>query len=118
MPDTVPIAAETVLEVVSPDGARRFVRVTSAVPDWRGSEPAITCNFSDRRISRKLRRDRVEANKITSRIGGSAAPLSERREGGSRELARRRHHHVRHRRFLRIIYRSAAPVGEDSFRTC
>ena len=28
MPDTVPNLAETVLEVISPDGVRRYVRVT------------------------------------------------------------------------------------------
>ncbi len=28
MPDTVPLTGEAVLEVVSPDGARRYARIT------------------------------------------------------------------------------------------
>src|SRR5260370_18408859 len=64
MPGTVPIAAETVLEVVSPDGARRFVRVTqSPFLIGRGSETGNHLQLSDRRISRNCAAIVVEANK-------------------------------------------------------
>src|SRR5256714_4246161 len=64
MPDTVPIVAETVLEVVSPDGARRFVRVTqSPFLIGRGSETGNHLQLSDRRISRNCAAIVMEANK-------------------------------------------------------
>src|SRR6202049_2764550 len=65
MPDTVPIVAETVLEVVSPDGARRFVRVTqSPFLIGRGAETGNHLQLSsDRRISRNCAAIVVEANK-------------------------------------------------------
>src|SRR6202163_1215296 len=64
MSDTVPIAAETVLEVVSPDGARRYVRVTqSPFLIGRGAETGNHLQLSDRRISRNCAAIVVEANK-------------------------------------------------------
>src|SRR5713101_3577089 len=64
MPDTVPIVAETVLEVVSPDGARRYVRVTqSPFLIGRGAETGNHLQLSDRRISRNCAAIVVEANK-------------------------------------------------------
>ena len=64
MADTVPIAAETVLEVVSPDGARRFVRVTQTpFLIGRGAETGNHLQLSDRRISRTCAALVVEANK-------------------------------------------------------
>jgi len=64
MPDTVPIVAETVLEVVSPDGARRFVRVTQTpFLIGRGAETGNHLQLSDRRISRNCAAIVVEANK-------------------------------------------------------
>ncbi len=64
MPDTVPIVAETVLEVVSPDGARRYIRVTqSPFLIGRGSETGNHLQLSDRRISRNCAAIVVEANK-------------------------------------------------------
>jgi sigma-B regulation protein RsbU (phosphoserine phosphatase) len=53
MPDTVPNLAETVLEVVSPDGARRYVRVTQ-MPFLigRGAETGNHLQLADRRVSR------------------------------------------------------------------
>src|ERR1700719_3898947 len=64
MPDTVPITAETVLEVVSPDGARRYVRVTqSPFLIGRGGETGNHLQLSDRRISRNCAAIVVEANK-------------------------------------------------------
>src|SRR5260370_8190829 len=64
MPDTVPIVAETVLEVVSPDGARRYIRVTqSPFLIGRGAETGNHLQLSDRRISRNCAAIVVEANK-------------------------------------------------------
>jgi serine phosphatase RsbU (regulator of sigma subunit) len=64
MPDTVPIVAETVLEVVSPDGARRYVRVTqSPFLIGRGAETGNHLQLSDRRISRNCAAIVVEGNK-------------------------------------------------------
>jgi phosphoserine phosphatase RsbU/P len=64
MPDTVPNLAETVLEVVSPDGARRYVRVTQ-VPFLigRGAETGNHLQLADRRISRNCAAIVTEANK-------------------------------------------------------
>src|SRR5438270_11000050 len=64
MPDTVPIVAETVLEVISPDGARRFARV-SQTPFLigRGAETGNHLQLSDSRISRTCAAIAVEANK-------------------------------------------------------
>src|SRR5713226_6110465 len=64
MPDTVPITAETVLEVVSPDGARRYVRVTQTpFLIGRGAETGNHLQLSDRRISRNCAAIVVEANR-------------------------------------------------------
>src|ERR1700736_339910 len=65
MSDTVSIAAETVLEVVSPDGARRYVRVTqSPFLIGRGAETGNHLQLSsDRRISRNCAAIVVEANR-------------------------------------------------------
>src|SRR5262252_516145 len=64
MPDTVPNLVETVLEVVSPDGARRYVRVTQ-IPFLigRGAETGHHLQVTDRRISRNCAAIVVEANK-------------------------------------------------------
>src|SRR5579864_2149754 len=65
MPDTVPITAETVLEVVSPDGARRYVRVTqSPFLIGRGAETGNHLQLSDRRISRNCAAIVIEANRF------------------------------------------------------
>jgi hypothetical protein len=64
MTDTQSIAAETVLEVVSPDGARRFVRVTQTpFLIGRGTETGNHLQLSDRRISRTCAALVMEANK-------------------------------------------------------
>ena len=53
MPDTVPLAGEAVLEVVSPDGARRYARITQTpFMIGRGVETGNHLQLSDRRISR------------------------------------------------------------------
>jgi phosphoserine phosphatase RsbU/P len=64
MPDTVPNLVETVLEVVSPDGARRYVRVTQ-IPFLigRGAETGNHLQLADRRISRNCAAIVTEANK-------------------------------------------------------
>src|SRR5260221_13157861 len=65
MTDTVPIIAETVLEVVSPDGARRYVRVTQTpFLMGRGAETGNHLQLNDRRISRNCAAIVSEANKF------------------------------------------------------
>src|ERR1700740_685215 len=65
MPDTVPNLAETVLEVVSPDGARRYVRVTQ-MPFLigRGAETGDPLQLADRPISRNCAPIVTEASKF------------------------------------------------------
>src|SRR5216684_3420238 len=65
MTDTVPIIAETVLEVVSPDGARRYVRVTQTPFHMgRGAETGNHLQLADRRISRQCAALVMEANQF------------------------------------------------------
>lgn len=65
MPDTLPLASEVVLEVVSPDGARRFARITqSPFMIGRGAETGNHLQLSDRRISRNCAAVVVEANRF------------------------------------------------------
>ncbi len=53
MPDSVALPGEAVLEVVSPDGARRFARITQTpFHIGRGAETGNHLQLSDRRISR------------------------------------------------------------------
>ena len=53
MPDSVPLVGEAVLEVVSPDGARRYARITQTpFMIGRGAETGNHLQLSDRRISR------------------------------------------------------------------
>lgn len=64
MPDTHPLAGEAVLEVVSPDGARRYVRITqSPFLIGRGAETGNHLQLSDRRISRNCAAVVIEANR-------------------------------------------------------
>ena len=66
MPDTVSsLAGEAVLEVVSPDGARRFVRITQTpFMIGRGAETGNHLQLSDRRISRNCAAVVIEANRF------------------------------------------------------
>jgi sigma-B regulation protein RsbU (phosphoserine phosphatase) len=65
MPDTVPLAGEAVLEVVSPDGARRYARVTQTpFMIGRGAETGNHLQLSDRRISRNCAAVVIEANRF------------------------------------------------------
>ena len=63
MPDSVLPGEEAVLEVVSPDGARRYVRVTQTpFLIGRGAETGNHLQLSDRRISRNCAALVIEAN--------------------------------------------------------
>jgi phosphoserine phosphatase RsbU/P len=116
MADTVPIVAETVLEVVSPDGARRYVRVTqSPFLIGRGAETGNHLQLSDRRISRNCAAIVVEANKryIEDRgqrrglfVNGDKVESRELQDGDIITFGVDDSYE--------IIYRSAAPAGEDS----
>jgi phosphoserine phosphatase RsbU/P len=65
MPDTVPLTGEAVLEVVSPDGARRYARVTQTpFMIGRGAETGNHLQLSDRRISRNCAAVVIEANRF------------------------------------------------------
>ncbi len=63
MPDSVAVMGEAVLEVVSPDGARRFARITQTpFHIGRGAETGNHLQLSDRRISRSCAAIVNEAN--------------------------------------------------------
>jgi phosphoserine phosphatase RsbU/P len=65
MPDSVALPGEPVLEVVSPDGARRFARVTQTpFHIGRGAETGNHLQLSDRRISRNCAAIVTEANRF------------------------------------------------------
>ena len=65
MSDTVIPVGEVVLEVVSPDGARRYVRVTQTpFLIGRGAETGNHLQLSDRRISRNCAAIVIEANRF------------------------------------------------------
>ena len=65
MPETVLPGEDAVLEVVSPDGARRYVRVTqSPFLIGRGAETGNHLQLSDRRISRNCAAIAIEANRF------------------------------------------------------
>src|SRR5580700_53977 len=66
MPDTASISlGGAVLEVVSPDGARRYVRVTQTpFLIGRGAETGNHLQLSDRRISRNCAASVIEANRF------------------------------------------------------
>jgi sigma-B regulation protein RsbU (phosphoserine phosphatase) len=64
MPEQLPIG-EAVLEVVGPDGARRYVRVTQTpFMIGRGAETGNHLQLSDRRISRHCATLVIEANRF------------------------------------------------------
>jgi phosphoserine phosphatase RsbU/P len=64
MPDSVALPGEPVLEVVSPDGARRFARITQTpFHIGRGAETGNHLQLSDRRISRNCAAIVTEANR-------------------------------------------------------
>src|SRR5229473_1958400 len=116
MPDTVPIVSETILEVVSPDGARRYVRVTqSPFLIGRGAETGNHLQLSDRRISRNCAAIVVEANKHYIEDRGQRRGLfvnGEKVEG--RELQPGDVITFGLDDSYEIIYRSTATGAEDS----
>src|SRR5713101_4825127 len=88
MPDTVPLAGEAVLEVVSPDGARRYARITQTpFMIGRGAETGNHLQLSDRRISRNCAAVVIEANRFYVEDRGQRRGLFVNREKvESREL--------------------------------
>ncbi|HLZ90573.1 MAG TPA: SpoIIE family protein phosphatase [Candidatus Acidoferrum sp.] len=116
MPDTVPIVAETVLEVVSPDGARRFVRITQTpFLIGRGAETGNHLQLADRRISRNCAAIVVEANKhyIEDRgqrrglfVNGDKVESRELQDGDIITFGVEDSYE--------IVYRSAAALGDNS----
>jgi sigma-B regulation protein RsbU (phosphoserine phosphatase) len=65
MSEAVPLPGEAVLEVVSPDGARRYARVTQTpFLIGRGAETGNDLQLSDRRISRNCAAIVTEANRF------------------------------------------------------
>src|ERR1700731_430178 len=65
MPDSVALPGEPVLEVVAPDGARRFARITQTPFHMRrGAETGNHLQLSDRRISRNCAAIVTEANRF------------------------------------------------------
>src|ERR1700752_1675089 len=116
MPDTSPISAETVLEVVSPDGARRFVPVTqSPFLIGRGSETGNHLQLSDRRISRNCAAIVMEASKQYIEDRGQRRGLFLNGEKvDSRELQDGDIITFGLDASYETIYRSAAPAGDSS----
>ncbi|HXN51627.1 MAG TPA: SpoIIE family protein phosphatase [Candidatus Acidoferrum sp.] len=116
MPDTVPIVPETVLEVVSPDGARRYVRVAqSPFLIGRGAETGNHLQLSDRRISRNCAAIVMEANKYYIEDRGQRRGLFVNREKvESRELQDGDVITFGVDDSYEIVYRSAAGAGDDS----
>jgi phosphoserine phosphatase RsbU/P len=116
MPDTGSMVAETVLEVVSPDGARRFVRVTQTpFLIGRGAETGNHLQLSDRRISRNCAALVVEANKHYIEDRGQRRGLFVNGEKvESRELQDGDVITFGVDDSYEVIYRSAAPTGADS----
>jgi serine phosphatase RsbU (regulator of sigma subunit) len=117
MPDTaVPIGAETVLEVVSPDGARRFVRVAQTpFLIGRGAETGNHLQLSDRRISRTCAALVMEANKHYVEDRGQRRGLFVNgQKVESRELQDGDIITFGVEDSYEIIYRSATPSAEQS----
>ena len=116
MPDTVPNLAETVLEVVSPDGARRYVRVTQ-MPFLigRGAETGNHLQLADRRISRNCAAIVTKASKYYIEDRGQRRGLFVNGEKvESRELQDGDAITFGLDDSYEIIYRSAANASTDS----
>jgi phosphoserine phosphatase RsbU/P len=116
MPDTLPITAETVLEVVSPDGARRFVRLTQTpFLIGRGAETGNHLQLSDRRISRTCAAIVSEGNKLYIEDRGQRRGLFVNGEKvESHELQDRDVISFGVDSSYEIIYRSAVAGGDES----
>src|SRR4051812_28654813 len=116
MSDSLPIATEIVLEVVSPDGGRRFVRLTQTpFLIGRGAETGNHLQLSDRRISRTCAAIVSEANKLYIEDRGQRRGLFVNGEKiESRELQDRDLISFGLEDSYEIIYRSSASSGDDS----
>src|SRR5579859_5556939 len=116
MSDTILPGEDAVLEVVSPDGARRYVRVTqSPFLIGRGAETGNHLQLSDRRISRNCAAIVVEANKhyIEDRgqrrglfVNGEKVESRELKDGDTVSFGLEDSYE--------IIYRSSAATADDS----
>jgi len=108
--------AETVLEVISPDGARRFARVTQTpFLIGRGAETGNHLQLSDRRISRTCAAIVVEANKHYIEDRGQRRGLFVNgQKVESRELQDGDLISFGVEDSYEIIYRSAANAAEQS----
>src|SRR5579863_2140561 len=116
MPDTASISmGGAVLEVVSPDGARRYVRLTQTpFLIGRGAETGNHLQLSDRRISRTCAAIVLEANKLYIEDRGQRRGLFVNNDKiESRELQDGDVISFGVEDSYQIIYRSAAP-GVDS----
>ncbi len=116
MPDTVPVAGEVVLEVVSPDGARRYVRLTQTpFLIGRGAETGNHLQLSDRRISRNCAAVVIEANRFYLEDRGQRRGLFVNGEKvESRELQDRDTINFGLDDSYEIIFRSASSSDEES----
>src|SRR5216684_3796074 len=116
MPDAVPLAGEAVLEVVSPDGARRFARITqSPFVIGRGAETGNHLQLSDRRISRNCAAVVIEGNRFYVEDRGQRRGLFVNGEKiESRELQDGDSITFGLEDSYEIIFRSAKGADEDS----
>ncbi|HEX9224027.1 MAG TPA: FHA domain-containing protein, partial [Candidatus Acidoferrales bacterium] len=116
MPDTVPVAGEVVLEVVSPDGARRYVRITQTpFLIGRGAETGNHLQLSDRRISRNCAAVVIEANRFYLEDRGQRRGLFVNGEKvESRELQDRDTINFGLDDSYEIIFRSASSPDDES----
>jgi len=115
MPEALPIA-EAVLEVLSNDGAKRYVRVTQTpFLIGRGAETGNHLQLNDRRISRNCAAIVSEANKFYIEDRGQRRGLfvnGEKTE--SRELQDGDHITFGLEDSYEIIYRSSELSGDES----
>jgi serine phosphatase RsbU (regulator of sigma subunit) len=116
MPDTHPLAGEAVLEVVSPDGARRYVRITqSPFLIGRGVETGNHLQLSDRRISRNCAAIVIEANRFYIEDKGQRRGLFVNGEKvESRELQDGDDISFGLEDSYEMIFRSASTAGNES----
>jgi len=115
MPEALPIA-EAVLEVLSNDGAKRYVRVTQTpFLIGRGAETGNHLQLNDRRISRNCAAIVSEANKFYIEDRGQRRGLFVNGEKAeSRELQDGDHITFGLEDSYEIIYRSSELSGDES----
>jgi phosphoserine phosphatase RsbU/P len=116
MTDTVLPIGEAVLEVVSPDGARRYVRVTQTpFLIGRGAETGNHLQLSDRRISRNCAAIVMEANRFYIEDRGQRRGLFVNGEKvESRELQDADAITFGLDDSYEILFRSSSGTGDDS----